>query len=151
VYTPPLSRPLLASKLKTYLNCESFYSTAEQRPVIYNCKLIIAGGDVNKVAKIHEALSLLNVINFNNKIFTDDDADVSYLCNALLNKVIILKCIYKVSYGKQKKTINIHIFFWFYDYFIATTSKKDNDTVSMFVRFCCITENLLIGRKWFGD
>ncbi|CAF0920799.1 unnamed protein product [Rotaria sordida] len=65
----------LSSKLKDYLNIQSFYSNLEAHPTISNCHLVIAGGDVEKNLRICKAFSLLNSPNFNNKIITNDYND----------------------------------------------------------------------------
>ncbi len=47
--------------------------------------------------------------------------------------------------------IDLGIFFLLYDYFTASTAYKDEDSVLIFLRFCCSTKNILLGLTWFGD
>jgi len=38
-----------------------------------------------------------------------------------------------------------------YEYFIASSEDDDTDSVAMFLRFCCLTKNILLGLNWSGD
>ncbi len=43
------------------------------------------------------------------------------------------------------------MFFLLYEYFIASSDDDDTDSVAMFLRFCCLTKNILLGLNWSGD
>jgi len=95
----------LSTKLKLELDIISFYLTNTQRPLISDCRLVLAGGDINKTKDIHKAFSLLNSININKEAIIGEDRnlDVISLLNELLNRVIIFKSTYKGSVGESKR------------------------------------------------
>jgi hypothetical protein len=106
----------LSIKLKLELKTDSFYLTNTQRALISDCRLVLAGGDINKTKDIHKAFSLLNSININKEAIIGEDRnlDVMFLLNELLNRVIIFKSTYKGSVGESKR---INTFFFVLNYF----------------------------------
>jgi hypothetical protein len=85
----------LLTRLQDSLNETSIHPRTHPSRELLKICLFVAGGDVDEVMNIHNALSRLNEIDIDKKLLFIDE-EIDFLFSKLMNNVIVLKATSKI-------------------------------------------------------